>query len=78
MTVGTYEAKTKFAALLKRAARGEQIVITKHDRPLARLVGASTPAPPSVRDTAAAIRAFRRGRSLRDVSIKKLVDEGRM
>lgn len=36
--VGAYEAKTTFSALIDRVARGEVIVITKHDRPVARLV----------------------------------------
>ena len=37
-TVGAYEAKTKLPELLERAASGEEITITKHERPVARLV----------------------------------------
>ena len=37
-TVGAFEAKTHFARLLERVANGEQIVITKHGTPVARLV----------------------------------------
>jgi prevent-host-death family protein len=36
--VGAYEAKTKLAQLLDRAEAGEEITITRHDRPVARLV----------------------------------------
>ena len=36
--IGAYEAKTHLPALLERVARGEQITITKHGRPIARLV----------------------------------------
>jgi len=37
-TVGAYEAKTHLPALLKEVARGKEIVITKRDRPIARIV----------------------------------------
>ncbi len=36
--VGAYEAKTHLPALLKEVERGREIIITKHDRPVARLV----------------------------------------
>ena len=37
-TVTALEAKTRLGKLLERVARGEEIVITRHDRPVARLV----------------------------------------
>ena len=37
-TVGAFEAKTYLAALLGRVEGGESITITKHGRPVARLV----------------------------------------
>jgi prevent-host-death family protein len=37
-TVDLYEAKTNLSHLVERAARGEEIVIAKAGRPLARLV----------------------------------------
>jgi prevent-host-death family protein len=37
-TVNLYEAKTNLSELVERAARGEEIVIAKAGRPLARLV----------------------------------------
>jgi prevent-host-death family protein len=36
--VGAYEAKTRLPALLDRVQRGEEIVITRHGQPVARLV----------------------------------------
>ncbi|MCM5572067.1 type II toxin-antitoxin system prevent-host-death family antitoxin [Burkholderiaceae bacterium FT117] len=42
--VNLYEAKTQLSALVERAANGEEIVIAKAGRPLARLV-AFEPAP---------------------------------
>jgi prevent-host-death family protein len=36
--IGAFEAKNKLAALLDRVERGEEIVITRHGRAVARLV----------------------------------------
>lgn len=37
-TVGAFEAKTHFSALLEKAEAGECTTITRHGRPVARLV----------------------------------------
>jgi len=37
-TITALEAKTRFGELLDRVARGEEIVITRHDKPIARIV----------------------------------------
>ncbi|HEY7579981.1 MAG TPA: type II toxin-antitoxin system prevent-host-death family antitoxin [Acetobacteraceae bacterium] len=37
-SIGAYEAKTRLSELLDRVEKGEQIVITRHGRPIARLV----------------------------------------
>jgi prevent-host-death family protein len=37
-TVGAFEAKTHFSALLEKVEQGERVVITKHGRPVARLI----------------------------------------
>ena len=39
--VGAFEAKTHFSALLDRVAAGEEVLITKHGKPIARLIGAA-------------------------------------
>ena len=38
MEIGAFEAKTHLSSLLERVSRGEEIVITKHGRAVARLV----------------------------------------
>ena len=35
--IGAYEAKTHLPQLLKRVAQGEEIIITRHGVPVARL-----------------------------------------
>jgi prevent-host-death family protein len=41
-TVGAFDAKTNFSALLERAERGEQILITRRGKPVARLMPIAT------------------------------------
>jgi antitoxin (DNA-binding transcriptional repressor) of toxin-antitoxin stability system len=44
-----FEAKTRFDELLHRVERGEEIVITRHDRPVARVVREGAPDLDSVK-----------------------------
>ncbi len=37
-SVTALEAKTRFGQLLERVAQGEEVVITRHEKPVARLV----------------------------------------
>ena len=76
-TIGAYEAKTHLAQLLEDVASGECITITKHGVPVARLVPPEPARQVDVRAVIEAIRAARRGRTLGDVSIRELIDEGR-
>jgi prevent-host-death family protein len=75
--VGAYEAKTHLPALLERVARGEHIVITKHGRPIARLVPIGKSDVERRREAIARLKVFRKGRTL-GVPIKQLIEEGRM
>ena len=58
--VGGFHAKTHFSQLLARVAKGEEITITRHERPVARLVPAGRPS----REHVAAI--FRQMDALRE------------
>lgn len=76
-TVGAYEAKTTLPALLAYVARGREVVITKHERPIARLIAANAPVPadPSV---FARIRTLHSRLSLgKGESARDLIDAGR-
>jgi prevent-host-death family protein len=37
-TIGLFEAKTHFSELVARAEAGEEVIITRHNRPVAKLV----------------------------------------
>lgn len=76
--VGAFEAKNTLSALLDLAEAGEEIVITRHGKEVARLV------PPrgtinrdAARQAAQRIREMSKGVTLGGLSIKDLVNEGR-
>jgi prevent-host-death family protein len=75
-SVGSYEAKTHLPALLDRVAQGEEITITRHGVPVARLVPAAAPKA----DVAKAIQAIlesRKGWRLDGLSVREMIEEGR-
>jgi prevent-host-death family protein len=74
--VGAYEARTQLSRLLDEVEQGETITITRHGWPIARLVPVRG-RQRSVKEAIAAIREFRKGHALGDVSIKELIEEGR-
>jgi prevent-host-death family protein len=76
-SVGAFEAKTHLAALLDAVSAGEQITITRHGRPVARLVPPAAEAPASVGDTIARLRQFSQGQTLGGLTIAELRDQGR-
>jgi prevent-host-death family protein len=74
--VGVYEAKTNLSRLLEEVEAGETITITRHDKPVARLVPIQSEkrTPVEVID---AIKAFGREHRLEGMSVKDLITEGR-
>lgn len=77
--VGAFDAKTHFSQLLERVAKGEEITITRHDRPIARLVPVGRPSREhleSVFDRMAALRQSL-GKPRDKASLKDLINEGR-
>ncbi len=70
-TVGAYEAKTHLPRLLDRVAQGESLTITRHGRPVARLV----PIEKNTRERAeqAAQRIISRRRRLKRTSVAELI-----
>ena len=76
-TVGTFEAKTHLTRLLDRVAAGEQITITRHGTPVARLVPVKPVGSRQLRETIARLKEFSRGQTLGGLKIKDLINEGR-
>ncbi len=76
-TVGAFEAKTHLSELLDRVARGEEIVITKHGKAVARLVPETAADRARVDETIARLKKARAGVTLGGLDWKNLRDEGR-
>ena len=77
LQVGAFEAKTKFSELLERVRRGATITITRHDEPVACLVGhESLRAEQRVAATATLRRLQARYR-LGRLTARRLREEGR-
>ena len=76
--VGSYEAKTHLPKLLDRVAKGERITITKHGVPVAILVPVDNKPNPNVTAVIQEIKKSRKGRSLKGLKVRDLIDEGRM
>jgi prevent-host-death family protein len=76
--IGAFEAKNKLSMLLDWVEHGEEVVITRHGRPVARLVSAT---PSFDRDKARLAAQHlldaSRGITLNGLKIKDLVNEGR-
>jgi prevent-host-death family protein len=76
--VGTFEAKTHLSELLEKVQAGEEITITKHGAPIAKLVPVARHASPA--DRRAAIERIQKlatDLSLGGLKVKDLIREGR-
>lgn len=77
-TVGAYEAKTHLSELLEKVEAGEEITITKHGTPVARLIPVTRGASPDERIAAIQrIQKLAMGLSLDGLKVKDLLREGR-
>lgn len=82
--VTAFEAKTRFGELLERVARGEEVVITRHDKPVARLIPEGAARSDEVRRGVQGLRALqqqirKRSKSkLSDAEVRAAIDDGRL
>jgi prevent-host-death family protein len=81
--VSAFEAKTRFGELLDRVINGEEVVITRHDKPVARLIPEGTHRLDEVRRAVAGLKELRdrirRKKMVRltDAEVRSAIDEGR-
>jgi prevent-host-death family protein len=81
--VTAFEAKTRFGELLERVARGEEVVITRHEKAVARIVPEGAPRLEEVRRAVSGLRELqarirRRSRAkLSDREVRAAIEEGR-
>lgn len=74
-SIGSYEAKTHLARLLDEVERGNSVTITKHGRPVARLVPVRS--QQSTAEVVAAIQGARVGVRRGSDSVREMIGEGR-
>jgi prevent-host-death family protein len=81
--VTAFEAKTRFGELLERVSRGEEVVITRHDKIVARLVPEGVTRFDEVRRAVSGLRELqdrirRRSRAkLTDREARSAIEQGR-
>ena len=77
ITVGAFEAETHLSSLLERVAEGEEVVITKHGKPVARLVSALQIDRERVNQAFEKLKLLRKQTTLGGLSWQALRDAGR-
>jgi prevent-host-death family protein len=75
--VGAFEAKTHLSNLLDQVERGETVVITRHGKPVARLVPMTGSSMDDRRRAIAQLKELRKGQTLGGLAVRELVDHGR-
>lgn len=76
-TMGSFEAKTHFSALLEQVAQGEEFLITRHGQPVARLVSANKETQTRKLHAIQRLKGFNQSTTLNGLDWKLLRDEGR-
>ena len=78
-SVGLFEAKTHLSELVARAERGEEVVITRHNKPVAKLVPVTRARRSAASGRQAAIEALLAFEPIvvHGVSIEQLIRAGR-
>ena len=76
-TVGLFEAKTHFSALVEAAEKGETVTITRRGKPVAKLIAHEGVDRERVAETIEKLLELRKGASLGGLDWKELRDEGR-
>jgi prevent-host-death family protein len=77
-TVGAYEAKTHLPQLLDEVARGEKITITRRGVPVAVLMPAPGRSKRAVAEAIAELEELSKGLSLGGLSVREMIEEGRV
>ena len=82
-TVSAFDAKTRFGELLERVSKGEEVVITRHDKVVARLVPEGVARHDEVRRSVQGLRDLqqrirRRSKAkLTDREVRAAIEHGR-
>ena len=75
--VGAFEAKTHLSSLLEKVKAGEEVLITRHGKAIARLVPADQAARSDLKKTISDVQNLRKSMTLGSLDWRELRDEGR-
>ncbi|MBI1868436.1 MAG: type II toxin-antitoxin system prevent-host-death family antitoxin [Methylocystis sp.] len=78
MQIGAFEAKNTLGSLLDRVEKGEEVIITRRGKPVARLAPLRTERDvEKARAAVERIKEMSKGVTLGGLKIKDLIEEGR-
>ncbi len=80
--IPSHEAKTRFGELLSRVERGEEVIITRRELPVARMIPEGRPRQGELAQLISDIKQRRSARRINPeglprISVKELVEDGR-
>ena len=72
-----FEAKARLSELIDQALAGKEVVITRHGRPVARIVPEKAAGAKDIKAAIAEIRRYRKTLRVGRVNLRALIAEGR-
>jgi prevent-host-death family protein len=75
--IGAFEAKTHLSRLLDQVQRGETITITRHGKPVARLIPIAGSSRDERQRAISELKRLRARQTLGGLTARELIDEGR-
>ena len=75
--IGAFDARRHLPHLLRRVQEGKRFVITKHNRPVAELIPFRQSDTVRIRAAIDRLAAFQKTSSLRGLSVRQLIEDGR-
>jgi|APFEC2959095171_1045051.scaffolds.fasta_scaffold00006_224 prevent-host-death family protein len=76
-TVGAFEAKNTLGSLLDLVENGEEVTITRHGKPVAKLIAQGAIDRADAQRAVEEIKAMSKGVTLGGLSIKEMIEDGR-
>ena len=76
-TIGVFNAKTNFSAIIEKVLHGKEFLITRRGQPIARITAVNAQSNESIAQTIESILKFRKSRKGSQEELKSWIQEGR-
>jgi len=76
-TIGVFNAKTHFSAIIEKVLQGKEFLITRRGQPIAKITAVNAKDNESIAQIIEAILEFRKGRKGSQAESKSWVQQGR-